>query len=114
MFLLHVPEMSRLYFEAIFEGLKVRDKAALEHAGEMLTYVQRKGFSINIAQQLLQQNTAAGAASPVTGFDALVRQLAAARGDNGNALPEPAATIDVRPADFATEFAIEAGSSGSL
>lgn len=95
MFLIHVPEMSRLYFEAVFEGLKARDKTALEHAGEMLSYVQRKGININVAQQMMAQNVAAGEQAPVMGYDALVRSIAEAR-----ALPAPAEVIDVRPADM--------------
>lgn len=98
MFLLHVPEMARLYFRAIYEGLKERDRVALEHAGEMLQYVQRKGFNINVAQQMLANNVAAGENSPVTGFDALVRQLAEARA--GHALPAPAEVLDIRPAEI--------------
>ena len=98
MLLLHIPELSRKYLKAVLEGLELRDKTALEHAGEMLNYVQRKGFNINIAQQMLQQNQAAGEAAPVMGFDAFARQLAESR--EGHALPPPPAdlTIDVEPA----------------
>ena len=104
MFLLHVPELAREYFGAILEGLKVRDKTALEHAGEMLNYVQRKGFNINVSQQLLQQNQVAGEQSPVMGFDALARQLAEARA--GHALPAPPPAIDIHPVDTSETVAI--------
>lgn len=98
MLLLHIPEMSRLYLEAVCEGLKERDKTALEHAGEMLNYVQRKGININVAQQMMQQNAVAGATAPVVGYDAFVRQLAEARA--GHALPPPAEdVITVHPVD---------------
>jgi hypothetical protein len=107
MFLLHVPELSRLYFDAIYEGLKDRDKTCLEHAGEMLNYVQRKGFNINIAQQLLQQNVAAGAQSPVMGFDAFARQLAEARA--GHALPPPAEIVEVHRVDTSETVTAPAG-----
>jgi hypothetical protein len=100
MFLIHVPEMARLYFKAIYEGLQERDKVALEHAGEMLQYVQRKGFSINVAQQMLAQNVAAGETSPVVGFDAFARQLAEARA--GHALPPPPEVLELAPAEAVT------------
>jgi hypothetical protein len=95
--------MARSYFHAILEGLKAGDKVALEHAGEMLQYVQRKGININVAQQMLQQNQAAGESAPVMGFDALARRIAEEKA--GHALPPPAEVLTiaaevVRPAEL--------------
>jgi hypothetical protein len=106
MYLLHVPEMAREYFAAVLAGLKAGDKTALEHAGEMLTYVQRRGFNINIAQQMLQQNAVAGADSPVIGCDAFLRRLADERA--GHALPAPVVIeqTELRPAEIAPEAGV--------
>ena len=94
MLLLHAPEALRLYWEAILEGLKARDKHALDAAGEIFNYVKGKGMTLNVTQQMLQQNTAAGLESPVVGFDAFVRQLADSRAQK--ALPAPT-VIDQAP-----------------
>ena len=106
MLLLHAPEALRLYWEAMLEGLKARDKGALEAAGEIFNYVRGKGINLTVTQQLLNQNAVAGPNSPVVGFDAFARQLAEARA--GHALPAPSDVIDVtpeniRPADTAME-----------
>jgi hypothetical protein len=105
MLLLHAPEALRLYWEAMLEGLKARDKGALEAAGEIFNYVRGKGINLTVTQQLLNQNAVAGPNSPVVGFDAFARQLAEARA--GHALPSPD-VVDVlpeniRPADTAME-----------
>ena len=99
MLLLHAPETLRLFWKAINEGLAKRDKVALEMTGEMFSYVRGKGINLNLTQQMLQQNHAAGPESPVIGTDAFLRQLAEARA--GRALPPPPEVIDVdvRPAD---------------
>lgn len=99
MLLLHAPEALRLYWEALLEGLKARDKNALEAAGEIFAYVKGKGMSINVTQAMMQQNAVAGETSPVVGYDAFIRQLKEARAER--ALPEPAPAIDVHPVDTA-------------
>ena len=106
MLLLHAPEALRLYWEAMLEGLKARDKSALEAAGEIFNYVRGKGINLTVTQQLLNQNAVAGPNAPIIGADAFIRQLAEARG--GHALPAPTQVVDVipeniRPADTATE-----------
>jgi hypothetical protein len=99
MLLLHAPEALRLYWEAMLEGLKARDKGALEAAGEIFNYVRGKGINLTVTQQLLNQNAVAGPNAPIIGADAFIRQLAEARG--GHALPPPADPIvDIRPADI--------------
>jgi hypothetical protein len=80
MLLLHLPELARGYFSSLLEGLKARDKSALDHTGQILNYVQQRGLNISVTQQLLQQNTVAGPDSPVVGYDAFVRRLGEARG----------------------------------
>jgi hypothetical protein len=101
MLLLHAPEALRLYWAALLEGLKARDKNALDAAGEIFNYVRGKGINLSVTQQLLQQNVAAGEQSPVIGFDAFARQLAEARA--GRSLPPPpdSVVVEVRPADIA-------------
>ena len=98
MLLLHAPEALRLYWEAMLEGLKARDKSALEAAGEIFNYVRGKGINLTVTQQLLNQNAVAGTSGPVIGTDAFLRQLAEARA--GHALPAPAEIVDIRPADI--------------
>jgi hypothetical protein len=99
MLLLHAPEALRLYWEAMLEGLKARDKGALEAAGEIFNYVRGKGINLTVTQQLLNQNAVAGPNAPIIGADAFIRQLAEARGER--ALPPPTAPIvDIRPADI--------------
>lgn len=102
MMLLHAPEALRLYWEALLEGLKRGDKYALEAAGEIFNYVRGKGINLNLTQQMMAQNVAAGEQSPVVGFDAFARRLAEARA--GHALPPPAEVLqleaaEVRPAE---------------
>lgn len=97
MLLLHAPEALRLWWEAVLEGLQRRDKHAMEMAGEVFNYIRGKGVSLNVTQQLFQQNAVAGPDAPVIGCDAFIRQLAEARA--GHALPAPE-VVDV-PAETA-------------
>ena len=94
MLLLHAPEALRLYWEAMLEGLKARDKGALEAAGEIFNYVRGKGINLTVTQQLLQQNSGAVLNGSVIGTDAFLRQLAETRA--GHTLPSPD-VIDVEP-----------------
>ena len=94
MLLLHAPEALRLYWEAMLEGLKARDKSALEAAGEIFNYVRGKGINLTVTQQLLNQNAVAGPNAPNIGTDAFLRRLAETRA--GHALPSPD-VIDVEP-----------------
>lgn len=107
MLLLHAPEALRLYWEAILEGLKARDKTALDAAGEIFNYVRGKGINLSVSQQILQQNVAAGEQSPVMGYDALIRQIQEAR--SGRPIPPPQEAIDVFPESVGIEAGNGAG-----
>lgn len=97
MLLLHAPEALRLYWEAIFNGLKKGDKTALEAAGEIFNYTRGKGINLNLTQQMMANNVAAGEQAPVMGYDALVRNIAEARA--GHTLPAPATVIEIGQTD---------------
>lgn len=99
MTLLHMPELQRKFWKALFEMLDAGDKEGLRSAGEIIGLLEKRG-GINVTQQMMAQNVAAGPTSPVMGFDAFARQLAEARA--GHALPPPADdVVDVHPVDTA-------------
>lgn len=97
MMLLHAPEVQRLFWRAMIEGLTNGDKDFVRMAGEVFELVKRGG-GISVTQQVLNQTAMAGTQDAVSGYDSFVRQLSAARG--GQTLPPPGQIIDaVRPAD---------------
>jgi hypothetical protein len=97
--LLHTPEVLRLFWEAVINGLNNGDKDIVKMVGEVFDYVKKGG--INITQQMLNNNMPAAIEPRVKGYDAYVRELAEARA--GHALPPPEEIIDgdVHPVDTA-------------
>ncbi len=101
MMLLHAPEVQRLFWKALMNGLTTGDKDFVRMAGEIFDVIKR-GPGISVTQQIMQQNVAASVDSPVIGFDALTRQLAEAR--SGHALSAPVIDVQkVHPVDSSME-----------